>query len=429
MKRLQYNVGSKLISGISAAILSALISTSAQANKADNMNPEFAFDFTQNPTLTSQPYSKQKGYGKDNFKNSTENAFSIDAPQGHYQVSLTVRAQSDTQFLIFSEDRRVMTSVQQLKAGDTAAYKFYVDTKSPFLDKAEQDKNEDERTGPKVGLRGDEDISRNWDDKLTISLSNQNVKFESLSIQPTKINKILIAGDSTVTDQASTDYASWGQFIPALIPDKLVINHARSGETLKSFIFSLRWDKLMSQTQPGDIVMIQFAHNDEKKQWPRTYSSAQGAYPEYLRAFIADVRQKGAHPVIMTPVARRHYKNGELINTHEGYDAAVRKVGRDVNVPVIDLTAQTTFFYQYLGQKEAPKAFGAHGKDKTHHNHYGAWVIANMVTQNLKAALPDLIKTAPLELDLTQPVKPDEKPFPKAIWPDMRPVKVEISGN
>ncbi|MCU4674150.1 rhamnogalacturonan acetylesterase [Catenovulum sp. 2E275] len=425
---LQKTTTKPLKSALAAGIFGAALFNPLHANEQNTMQEHYQFDFQTQTELLTQSYNQKLGYGKDNFKNSTENAFSVKAPEGQYKVELTVEAKKSTDFLVFSEDRRVMTSVQHLNANDTKNFTFYVDMKTPYLDKAEQDKTEDERTGPKVGLRGDEDISRNWDDKLTIALSNQDVEFSELKITPSKVNRILIAGDSTVADQASSDYASWGQFMPALVNNKLVINHARSGETMKSFIFSLRWDKLMSQTQAGDIVLIQFAHNDEKKQWPRTYSAADGAYPEYLRALVADVRQREAYPVIITPVARRHYKNGQLINTHEGYDAAVRKVGRDINVPVIDLTAQTTAFYQQLGQ-DSPKAFAAQGKDKTHHNHYGAWVIANMVAQNLQTIHPDLVKTAPVELDLTDPVKPEQKDFPPALWPDMRPVKVKISGN
>ena len=404
-------------------LVSALVYYPTYAKTQDiDMQP---LKFTKKAQLNQQKYSNKVGFGADNFANSTERAFSVKLAEGDYAVKVKVTAKQTTEFILFSEDRRIMQLPQALQQGQSAEYTFFSNVKTVKLASAEQDPPQ----GSVVGLRGDEFISRNWDDKLTIALSNQNVEFEQVEITQYKGNRILLAGDSTVADQASSDYASWGQFLPALVDNHLVINHARSGETLKSFIFSLRWDKLLSQTQAGDIVLIQFAHNDEKKQWPRTYSAADGAYPEYLRAFIADVKQKNALPVLVTPVARRFFKNGELLNTHEGYDKAVRNVGQTLNVPVIDLTAQTSSFYQMLGQEKSPQAFAAKGKDKTQHNHYGAWVIAQMVAKQLKAQFADKVDLSEFDFDGSAPPQPDEQIFSRDLWPEMRPVEVEISGS
>ncbi|WP_308366263.1 MULTISPECIES: rhamnogalacturonan acetylesterase [unclassified Microbulbifer] len=387
----------------------------------------YEYNFEERPDLLQQKYNNETGLGTDNFRNSGENAFSVKVPEGDYEVRVKVTGLQDgTRYLIFSEDRRVMSNILEIGRGESQTLAFLVNVRNPQLATAEQDT----AAGPRVGLRGDEDISRNWDDKLTIALSNNGVQFSQLRIEPVRKPKVLLAGDSTVADQASQDYASWGQFVPGLIRNRVVVNHARSGETLKSFLFSLRWDKLLSQTQAGDIVLIQFAHNDEKKQWPRTFAAADGAFPEYLRAFVADVRQKEAIPVLVTPVARRIYnERGELLNTHQGYDEAVREVARATGVPVIDLTAQTTSFYQRLGQKEAKRAFAADGKDRTHHNYYGAWMIANMVVNNLQALYPELIQSENTVLDSTNPTRPGELVITSDLWPDMRPAAVEISGS
>lgn len=403
----------------------------------------YQYDFREQPHLRQQQYNSEAGFGTDNFPNSGENAFSVEVPEGDYAVQITVSGLRDSsRFLVFSEDRRVMSDVLDIQRGETKELDFLASVRRPQLEQAEQDPTE----GPRVGLRGDEDISRNWDEKLTIALSNHQVQFDHIRIEsinsPSNLTsnkprskiaskpKILLAGDSTVADQASGDYASWGQFVPALLRNQLVVNHARSGETLKSYIFSRRWGKLLSQTRAGDIVLIQFAHNDEKKQWPSTYSAADGAFPEYLRAFIADVRQKGAMPVLVTPVARRIYsEQGELVNTHEGYDKAVREVGKVTGVPVIDLTEQTTAFYRYLGRDKARRAFAANGGDRTHHNHYGAWVIANMVVNSLQVIYPELVQPENAGFDPAHPIRPGERVITPGLWPDMRPGVVEISGS
>jgi len=387
----------------------------------------YQYDFERNPSLRQREYDDKTGFGTDNFLNSGENAFSVKVPEGDYQVRLEVSGLADgTRFLVFSEDRRVMSKILNINRDESQTLTFLVNVKKPQLDSAEQDPG----AGPRVGLRGNEYLSRNWDDKLTVALSNNRVQFRKIRVEAVRKPKVLLAGDSTVADQASRDYASWGQFLPALVRNRLVVNHARSGETLKSFLFSLRWDKLLSQTRAGDIVLIQFAHNDEKKQWPRTYSAADGAFPEYLRAFVADVRQREAIPVLVTPVARRIYnERGEILNTHEGYDEAVRAVARATGVPVIDLTAQTTRFYQQLGHAEAGLAFAAGGKDRTHHNHYGAWIIANMVASRLRAIYPELIQSEKLLFNPANPARPNDFVITPDLWPDMRPGVVEISGS
>lgn len=399
--------------------------TPLQALYAQN-NSMLTFNFLKQPQLAVVKYSENKGFGNDNFINSTENAFSIKLDEGDYQVSIEVGStKNNNNFLVFSEDRRVMSFPITLNKDQSKHISFYVNVKSPQLLKAEQD----DSNSPRVRLRGDEDISRNWDHKLTLSLSNKSAIFKTINIMPNKVGKILLAGDSTVADQAAYDYASWGQFLPALISNRLIINNARSGETLKSFISSLRWDKTLSQTQAGDIVLIQFAHNDEKKQWPRTYAAPEGAYPEYLRAYIADIRQRHAFPVLVTPVARRIYDDkGTLINTHKGYDKAVHEIARATNTPVIDLTTKTSLLYKTLGKNNAKKLFADQGKDKTHHNPLGALLIANILAEDLHVIYPELHLVADPNIRSAH-TNINKQMFTKDLWPDMRHLKVSISGN
>jgi lysophospholipase L1-like esterase len=207
-----------------------------------------------------------------------------------------------------------------------------------------------------------------------------------------------------------------------LSPDLSVANHARSGETMKSFLTSLRWDKLLSEIRPDDVVLIQFGHNDEKKQWPRTYAAPDGAYPAYLAAFVADVRQRGGQPALVTPVARRTFKNGRIENSHAGYDDAVRATAARRDVPLIDLTRQTTQFYESLGPELAPLAFADHNREKTHHNAYGAYMIACFVAHDL-SNMPGLKITAASDLPVCSPEQPgDPHAFviTPADWPQMR---------
>ncbi len=323
------------------------------------------------------------------------------AAPGDYEVTVALRG-TGASAAIWAEDRRLMTAPIALKVGETRTAKVIVNVRNPYLVQAEQDATR----GPKVGLRGTEDKDFNWDDQLTIRVTGGELT--GFEIAPVNARRILLAGDSTVTDQSGADYASWGQMLPRFLDATLsVANHARSGETMKSFVTSLRWDKLLSELRAGDVVLIQFGHNDEKKQWPRTYAAADGAYPAWLSAFVADVRQHGGHPVLVTPVARRAFRDGKIENTHAGYDAAVRSVARQLNVPLIDLTEKTTRMYEALGPEVSPLAFGKNGKDKTHHNAYGAYTIACYVAHDL-TAMKELKVGAAVDMPACSPDKPHD---------------------
>jgi lysophospholipase L1-like esterase len=323
------------------------------------------------------------------------------AAPGDYEVTVSLRG-TGTPAAIWAEDRRLMTAPIALKAGETKNVKVIVNIRNPYLVQAEQDVSK----GPKVGLRGSDEKDFSWDDQVTLRVTGgERVGFE---IAPANARRILIAGDSTVADQNGSDYASWGQMLPRFLDAKLsVANHARSGETMKSFVTSLRWDKLLSELRAGDVVLIQFGHNDEKKQWPRTYAAADGAYPAWLAAFVADVRQRGGQPVLVTPVARRAFKDGKIENTHAGYDAAVRATAKQFNVPLIDLTEKTTRMYEALGPDVSPLAFAKGGEDKTHHNAYGAYTIACYVARDL-TGFKDLNVGAAADVPACSPDKPQD---------------------
>ncbi|EGF92675.1 rhamnogalacturonan acetylesterase [Asticcacaulis biprosthecium C19] len=390
--------------GISVAVCAFALAASAACSQTPVMTQSFTLSPNERPA-----YDAAKGQGYVSIANGNEVAFAVAAPPGDYRVTAAVGAGRTT---LWAEDRRLVAGPIVVPAGQTREVSFIVNVRNAIMANAEQDATR----APRVGLRGDESGGRNWDDMLTISASGPDKALLALKLEPVQVRRVLLAGDSTVSDQAGSDFASWGQMLPRFVGGEVVVaNHARGGETMKSFVTSLRWDKLLSETRAGDIVIIQFGHNDEKKQWQRTYLGADGAYGAYLAAFVAEVRQRGATPVLVTPVARRFFENGKIRNTHEGYDAAVRDTARMLGVPVIDLTALSTSFYEQLGPERSALAFGNRGQDKTHHNAYGAWAMACLAAGELKT----------LDLGLAIDA-PDCAPEPEAFeisaadWPLMR---------
>lgn len=170
-------------------------------------------------------------------------------------------------------------------------------------------------------------------------------------------------------------------------PDVRVINLAVGGRSTRSFVDEKRWEKLLAQLSPGDLVLIQFGHNDQKKDSPERYAPADGSYQEYLKRFIADVRERRGEVVLCTPVARRIFDGAKVRNTLGGYPEAVRKVGAETGTPVIDLYNATVAALEKYGPEKSAELFYVTPEqqpDRTHFNRAGAELVAGEVARALK---------------------------------------------
>ena len=192
-------------------------------------------------------------------------------------------------------------------------------------------------------------------------------------------------------------------------PEIAVANHTESGETLKSFVTGLRFAKVLSQLKAGDWVFLQFGHNDQKKNWPQTYVEAGTTYRAWLRTYIAEIRLRGATPVLVTSPQRRNFTpEGKVRNTHGDYPDAVRAVAAEEGVALIDLEAASRALYEALGPEKSPLAFSNGGKDPTHHNNYGAYQLAQAVAQGIRAAQLPLARFLADDFTGYDPAKPDD---------------------
>lgn len=344
-----------------------------------------------------KPYEKG-GYGYEPQRRGKAFLFSAAVPEGNYRVTVRLGGR----VTVKAEARRLMLRDIVTKPGQYVTASFIVNVRNAQL--APPPANAP--GGTQVKLKSREADSYTWDDKLTLEfLGDPHVA--SIDIEPVDVPTVFLAGDSTVTDQRAEPAASWGQMLPALFePDVAVANHAESGETLKSFVTELRFDKMLSPMKPGDWLLIQFGHNDQKAQWPQTYVDPAITYPAWLRTYIAEARRRGAHPVLVTSPERRNYDNGKVRPTLAEYAEAARKVAREEGVPLIDLQERTVTLYEALGEDAASKLFNDGGKDRTHHNSPGAWFLARAVAAEIAAQVPDLaahLKPAARRFDAANP--------------------------
>ena len=206
---------------------------------------------------------------------------------------------------------------------------------------------------------------------------------------------IHLMGDSTMAEKDLSDgklERGWGMMFPNFVDSTInVINYAQNGRSTKSFIDKGLWDMVQYALQPGDYVFIQFGHNDAKADDLDRYAPAFGAYQENLRTFIRGAREKGATPVLLTPVARRWFKNGKLDrNCHTDYPAAMKQVAEEMGVTLLDITTPTLDCIESIGD-EASKAYFmiSTGKDdNTHTVACGARKVTEIVCDALKAQVP-----------------------------------------
>ncbi|MBR4686774.1 MAG: pectin esterase [Bacteroidales bacterium] len=206
---------------------------------------------------------------------------------------------------------------------------------------------------------------------------------------------IHLMGDSTMAEKDLTGgnpERGWGMMLPNFVDDSFrVVNYAQNGRSTKSFIDRGLWDKVYDALQPGDYVFIQFGHNDAKADDPERYAPAFGAYQDNLRRFVRGAREKGATPVLLTPVARRWFKDGKLDrNCHTDYPAAMKQVADEMGVTLLDITTVSLDWLESLGD-EASKAYFmiSTGKDdNTHTVARGARKVTELVCEAVKAQIP-----------------------------------------
>lgn len=208
---------------------------------------------------------------------------------------------------------------------------------------------------------------------------------------------IYIAGDSTVQNCTPEYYpqAGWGRLLHKYFNDSVKIdNHAMGGRSAKSFIREERLDKIFELIKEGDFLFMQFAHNDEKLEGG--FADPRGTYKAYLKYYIDGARERGAKPVLVTPVNRRRFDlNGDFYPTHGAYPEAVFELGRELNVPVIDLCSLSKDLYIKLGVEKSKELFlylkkgespnyPNGSEDNTHFNQYGGFVLAGIIAEQIK---------------------------------------------
>jgi len=261
-----------------------------------------------------------------------------------------------------------------------------------------------------------------------------------------KITRVWLIGDSTVADYSlEKDYRSkryplmgWGQVFQSFIASDslkavrhiirtdsaIVVDRAVGGRSTRSFFEEGRWAEIYRSLNPGDVVMIQFGHNDASVNKGERYTSLTG-YKEFLRLYVNQSREKGAIPILVTPVARNYpWKEGRLGNTHGDYPDAMKAVAAELGAYLIDLTSLSMEFFSEKGEDYVSttyfmnlppglyEGFPGGSQDNTHFQPAGATAVAALVFGAMKelkrgSGVPAAASQAPASPEaLTAPASP-----------------------
>ena len=215
---------------------------------------------------------------------------------------------------------------------------------------------------------------------------------------PEDIISLYLIGDSTMADKApdKSPETGWGQVLQEYFTAEVrVINHAVNGRSTKSFIDEGRWDQVLDSLKKEDYVCIQFGHNDEKEYDPERFTNPVTGYRNNLIRFITDTRDKGASPILATPIVRRSFnEQGTLMDTHGTYPLIMHEVSYEYNVPLVDLQLQTEELVVSLGEEDSKQLYNwldpgendnyPDGRqDNTHLNRKGAYEVARLFTEDI----------------------------------------------
>ena len=260
-----------------------------------------------------------------------------------------------------------------------------------------------------------------------------------VAAMPDKTTTIFVIGDSTAANKDISKgklERGWAMALQCYFDDNIIVdNHAVNGRSSKSFIDEGRWEKVLEKVKPGDYVIIQFGHNDEKAQ-PDRHTDPGSTFDYNLAKFVRETRERGGIPVLMNSIVRRNFmvkapviaddeqlrnttfKDGgnmtegdSLVDTHGLYVQAPRDVAARMNCHFIDANKITHDLEQGLGREESKRLHmwflpgteptEPKGKqDNTHYSIYGAHKVARLLADALCDQIP-VLKAYRTDADIT----------------------------
>jgi lysophospholipase L1-like esterase len=238
-----------------------------------------------------------------------------------------------------------------------------------------------------------------------------------LAFMPKQRPTLFLIGDSTVKNgqgDGRNGQWGWGDFIQDYLDTTKikVENHALGGTSSRTFRTRGLWESVLKNIKKGDIVMMQFGHNDgsplddtarargtikgigdESKEIYNPITKQQEvvySYGWYLTTFIKEAKAKGAQVYVCSPVPRDNWNGENLSVNPNSYPLWAKQVAKKNKVYYVDLNERLTKKYNQLGKENVAGLFQG---DHTHTNKAGAQMNAETVTEAVKGISKNPLKT------------------------------------
>jgi rhamnogalacturonan acetylesterase len=215
-----------------------------------------------------------------------------------------------------------------------------------------------------------------------------------------------LIGDSTV-QVGTPGQQGWGTQVPQFFDtSKIDIeNRAKGGRSSRTFLIEGLWEEVRKQLKPGDYVMIQFGHNDtgpiggefapgrparasipgntdesQEVEMPGGHKEVVHTYGWYLRKYATEAKEKGATPIIVSPIPKRGFINGNARRNQGGYAAVAQEAANQLGIPFLNLDARIADKYNAMGEEASVRFF----HDNVHTTPEGAEFNARVVAEGIR---------------------------------------------
>ncbi|MBM7709333.1 Ig-like domain-containing protein [Enterococcus lemanii] len=361
--------------------------------------------------------TESTGYGVFRYENTTGLAVQLQPNEYDVTIKLINPTKEDYQAIIESEE---ITKINELAvpSGQEVEANFSTSLIDGLLDlkffNPSSAKSEEEAKEKSVFVK---------------SIEIKNSEKKEAGIKPT----IYLASDSTVQtyDTYYAPQTGWGETLWNFFGDKIeqreavgasysqseiyessnaiIENRAIGGRSSKSFIQEGKLDELLDDIKPGDFLLVQFGHNDATASRPNRFVSIDD-FEYWMQMYVDGALQRGATPVLVTPVTRYSYNENGFKEDFKAYGDVMRSMADAQNLPLVDLSkasielsnqfgiegAKSFFLHVNPGEYEGAYINGA--TDSTHLQYYGALKFAQCVAQEITdidvTALNEKIQTS-----------------------------------
>jgi Lysophospholipase L1 and related esterases len=205
-------------------------------------------------------------------------------------------------------------------------------------------------------------------------------------------------GDSLMQENGPSTFPQEGwvqELFPFLAEGTVVRNFAKNGLSTKSFFDEGFFSRILPLVHSGDVALVSFGHNDEKKEDPSRYAPAETDYAANLLKIGQSLLKKGCLPIFLSSVSRLHFdEKGSLLRTHGDYPLAMEKVAKKLGVPFVPLEELTHArfvknkveaigCFMIFGPEQYPN-YPEGSRDRSHLSVFGAKALAEVVVTELQ---------------------------------------------